>query len=112
MIQVVQQDTPFNRRAEGLGWALAFIWVGAALLAGLSWGWLLLGLGVITLGAQASLRLLHGRTSGFWIACGVVLFGSGVWELFHLQWPLAPVLFIVLGVAILLSALSGNRAQS
>jgi hypothetical protein len=99
------------RRIDGLGWALAFIWAGVALLADIGWGWLLAGLGVIILGAQAALRMSRARTSGFWIACGVVLLGSGVWELLRLQWPLAPVLFILVGVAILFSALGGGRTR-
>ena len=107
-----QETTGVSRRIDGFGWALAFIWVGVALLAGLGWGWLLAGLGVVTLGAQAVLRIVHEKTSGFWIACGVVLLASGLWELLRLHWPLAPVLFILVGVAILLSALAGGRTRS
>jgi len=107
-----QENTVRSHRIDGFGWALAFIWVGVALLAGLGWGWLLAGLGLVTLGAQAVLRVLHERMSGFWIACGVVLLGSGIWELFRLQWPLAPMLFILVGVAILVNALGVSKARS
>lgn len=86
-----QEHSGVSRRIDGFGWALAFIWVGVALLADVHWGWLLAGLGVITLGAQVVLRAAHERTSRFWITCGVVLLGSGVWDLFRLRWPLAPV---------------------
>lgn len=93
------------RRVDAFGWALAFIWVGVAMLANVGWAWLLIGLGVIVLGSQAAARLFQGRTSVFWIACGLVLLAGGLWQLLGLALPLTPFLLILLGVAILFGAL-------
>jgi hypothetical protein len=99
------------RRVEGVAWALAFIWIGAGLLAGVDWGWLPIGLGVIALGAQAARRIAGEKMSGFWIACGVVLLASGAWERLHLRWRLAPVLLIFVGVAMLLNTVRRSGAR-
>lgn len=101
----IQEKSATWRRVDAFGWALSFIWLGVALLANVGWAWLLIGLGAITLGSQAALRAYHEKTSGFWIACGLVLLASGLWQLFGLTWPLMPILFILLGVGFLWSAL-------
>jgi len=94
-----------SSRADALGWALAFIWVGIAMLANVGWAWLLIGLAAIVLGVQAALRLTQRKASGFWIACGLVLLAGGSWQLFGLRLPLTPILLILLGVGVLLGAL-------
>jgi hypothetical protein len=104
-----QQTSRLSHRIDGGGWAFAFIWVGVALLADVGWGWLLVGLGLIMLAGQGALRLAHEPSSGFWIACGATLLGSGIWQLLDLRWPLAPVLFILVGLGILVGALAPAR---
>jgi len=37
------------------------------------------------------------KVDGFGVACGVIFLAGGVWELLALQWPLAPILLILLG---------------
>jgi hypothetical protein len=103
------QSSHLSHRIDGGGWALAFIWVGVALLADVGWGWLLIGLGLITLAGQGALRLAHAPSSGFWVAGGALLLGSGIWQLLELRWPLAPVLFILVGLGILVGALAPAR---
>lgn len=41
------------------------------------------------------------ETEGFWLACGAVFLAGGLWTLLGLPWPFAPILVILLGVAIL-----------
>jgi hypothetical protein len=40
-------------------------------------------------------------TSGFWIACGIIMALGGIWDLLKVQWPLLPVLLIALGLVML-----------
>jgi len=96
---------------ERLGWGLLFIWVGIAFLANVGWGAGLVGVGVILLGAQAA-RTYFGLTiDRFGLALGVCFAVAGLSRLFDLQldktpissW-LVPILFIVAGVASLVSA--------
>ncbi len=42
------------KKLDAIGWGLFFIWKGAALIADVGWGVGLLGVGIITLGAQAA----------------------------------------------------------
>ena len=92
-------------RVDAVSWALIFIWVGVAILANAGWGWFLAGLGAIVLAAQAALSFQGEKLDGFWLACGAVFAIGGVWQLLGLQWPLAPVLLILLGASILWRAL-------
>jgi len=46
----------------------------------------------------------------FMVACGVVLLTGAIWELLGLEWPLAPVLLIALGLVMLWNVLFRRRA--
>ncbi len=107
----IPRNVGVSNRADALGWALALIWIGVAMLANLGWAWLAIGLGAIVLGVQAALRLTHRKASGFWIVCGLVLLAGGLWQLFNLTLPLTPLLLIMLGVGVLLNALRGRPAE-
>ncbi len=107
------QRVDANRRAstkklEAAGWGLFFIWIGIALLADLGWGVGLLGVGIIILGAQVARRYLALKAEGFWVVVGFLFVVGGVWELFHVQLALVPILCIVAGLALLASALGGG----
>lgn len=56
---------------------LSFLWVGVAFLASVGWGAGLLGLGVITLGAQTVRKCLKLPVKSFWLVVGVVFFVWG-----------------------------------
>lgn len=45
----------------------------------------------------------------FWVVVGLMFLAGGLWELFQVPWPLAPVLIIGSGVAILWGVISGKR---
>jgi hypothetical protein len=86
-----------SRRIDSAAWAVFFIWVGVTMLAHLPWAWFLVGVGVFILGAQICRWQMSLKVDGFGVACGVIFLAGGVWELLALQWPLAPILLILLG---------------
>jgi hypothetical protein len=89
------------RQIDSVAWALFFIWVGVAMLAPIPWGWFLVGVAVLILAVQL-VRWQMGMTiESFWVACGAVCLAGGLWNVLELPWPLAPILLILLGVALL-----------
>lgn len=96
---------------EKSGWGLLFIWVGIAFLAKVGWGGGLVGIGVIILGSQAARTYFELKLEKFGLALGAGFAVAGFSRLFDLQldkepisgW-LVPILFIVAGLAALLSA--------
>ena len=86
-----------SRRIDSAAWAVFFIWVGVTMLAHLPWAWFLVGVGVFILGAQICRWQMSLKVDGFGVACGVIFLAGGVWELLALQWPLAPILLILMG---------------
>ena len=106
--QRVANRRALSKKLEAAGWGLFFIWIGIALLADVGWGVGLLGVGIITLGGQVSRRYLTLEVEGFGVVVGFLFLVGGVWELFHVQLALVPILCIVAGVALLASALRGG----
>jgi hypothetical protein len=89
------------RLLDSVGWAVFFIWVGVAILANVPWGWFFIGVALLILASQFARRLMGLEIEGYWVACGAVLLVGGLWTLLNLPWPLAPMLLILLGVAML-----------
>jgi hypothetical protein len=85
----------------GLG--LFFIWTGIALFAHVGWAMGLLGVGIITLGAQVARKHFSLKLEGFWAVVGSVFVLGGVWRLLNVQLGLVPILCIVVGFALLVS---------
>jgi hypothetical protein len=90
-----------SRYIDSVAWALFFIFVGVAMLAQVPWGWFLVGIGVVTAGAQIVRWQTGLKVESFWVACAAVFLAGGVWDLLTLPLPLAPVLLIALGVVLL-----------
>lgn len=90
-------------RFSTVGWALFFIWVGIAFLAGFHIGVGLLGVGVITLGVQVARRQANLKLEGFWVVIGLLFLLGGLWELSEPTLPLLPILLIVAGLLLLIS---------
>ena len=91
---------------------LCFLWVTVAFLADVKLGVGLLGVGVITLGAQAARKYLEPPVKPFWVAVGAVSLASGCVELLgiglrHTSVPggATPMVFIALGIALVTYAL-------
>jgi hypothetical protein len=91
-------------KLDAIGWGLFFIWVGVALIADLGWGPGLLGVGAITVSVQLARRYFGLEVEGLWVGVGLLLVLGGLWELLGLQASLVPIVLIVAGTLLLLSA--------
>lgn len=94
-------DGERSRYIDSIAWALFFIFVGIALLLQVPWGWFLTGVGIVIAAAQIMRWQSELKIEPFWVACAVVCFAGGVWDILALPLPLAPVLLIALGVVLL-----------
>lgn len=100
------------RKLDAVGWSLFFIWVGVAWIADLGFGVGLLGVAVIILGMQALRRVLGIGLEIFWIVVGIGFGIGGLWKYFDVQTPLAPIILIVAGIALLISVTLFGRKDS
>lgn len=64
----------------------------------------LLGVGIITLGEQAARRYFRIGLDGFWVVVGVLFLAGGMWELAQIRISMVPFLMILVGLAVLASA--------
>lgn len=94
-----------TRKVDAAGWGLFFVWVGVALLAHLGWGLGLLGVGTITIGVQLARKYVGLAAEPFWIVVGLLFVAGGAAEFLNLEFNLLPIVLIVAGVALLVSAL-------
>jgi hypothetical protein len=94
-----------TKRLEAASWGAFFLWVGSALLVDLPIGVGLLGVGVITLLAQGLRKAFALDLEGFWVLVGLGFAVAGAWELLALETPLAPILLVGVGAALLGAAL-------
>ena len=90
-----------TRKFDAAGWALFFIWVGIAWLAEVSIAVGLLGVAVITLGMQGVRKISGVPVEGFWVLVGLGFAVAGSWQWFDVGKPLAPIVLIAIGVALL-----------
>jgi hypothetical protein len=104
--------SPLTHRLDALGWGLFFIWLGYVLLANVSSGIALLGIGVIIWGGQLARLSLKLGLEGFWAVVGTGFVLGGVWQILGSQLPLFPVLLILAGLAVIFTAFlrRGHRA--
>jgi hypothetical protein len=107
-VQTVPGSRILARKLDAAGWGLFFIWIGIALLANIGWGLGLLGVGIITLGVQAARKYFALTLEGFWVVVGLLFVLGGIWELLSVQVGLVPILLIVVGAVLLVSALTGR----
>lgn len=91
--------TTFARSIDAAGWALFFMWVGVALLAGFSWTVSLIGTALIILSVQAILLFRRESLDVFMAAVGAVLLVGAVADIYSSIWSLFPALLIVVGIA-------------
>jgi hypothetical protein len=97
------------RRLEAGSWGIFFIWVGYALLMELSMGVGLIGVGVIALLTQGVRRVFGLPLEGFWVFVGLGFLLGGLWALYAIDVPIAPVLLLGLGALLLAAALLKGR---
>lgn len=98
-------------RIEGIAWGLFFVWVGIAFLADLSIGIGLLGIGIITLGAQAARNFYGLELEGFWLVVGVCFVLGGLWDFIDPGIALVPILLIIAGIALMYSVWYRSRLK-
>lgn len=111
VVETTERRDP-AKKLDAAGWGLFFIWVGIAFLVNLDVGVGLLGVGIITLGGQAARKYLNLKLEGFWVVVGLLFVVGGLWELFEAKVGLVPILLIVAGLALLVSAVRGKRLST
>ncbi len=102
-ISKVGSSTDIEKKLEAGAWGLFFVWVGVSWWAGLSWGVGLLGVAVITLGAQVLRRAYKLEVEPFWIAVGLGFAVGGFWEFLDTETSVVPILLIIAGGALLIA---------
>lgn len=98
-----------SERLDSIGWGLFLVWVGFAFLIDLGWGWGLVGVAAIILGEAAYRRNAGLKVEAFWVVVGIVFLAGGLWELFNVPLPLAPILIIFCGAAVLWGVLKDRH---
>ena len=98
------------KKLTAVGWGLFFIWLGVVLLFNADVGMILIGVGAITLGMQVARKYLELESDGFWVVVGIIFILVGVWKMLDVRLPIMAVLLIVVGAALLVSALKGKTA--
>ncbi len=97
------KKSEMNEKLGAVGWGLFFIWIGIVWLLKIESGITLLGIGAIILGMQWVRNSLHLKLEGSWVVIGVIFMLSGIWGLFTVKLPLAPIVIIGVGVVKLVS---------
>jgi hypothetical protein len=98
------------RHLDSIARAIFIIWIGIAMLVAISWGWFLVGLGILILAAQLARSQMKIKIEGFRVAWGAVFLIGGLWTVLNLaSWPLAPIVLILLGVVLLGKAIISIR---
>ncbi len=95
----------FAHRIDALGWGAFFLWLGIVLLYEIGSGVALLGIGVIVWGGQLARLAVSLDLEGFWAVVGSGFLLGGVWQLVETDLPLGPVVLILAGLAVILTAL-------
>lgn len=95
-----------------VGWGLFLLWIGVAILAAVPSWITLLGVGAIILAVQGARKRAGLPTEGFWVVVGFLFALGGLWDLSGSALRLLPILLIVLGGGVLISALRpGEEAK-
>jgi hypothetical protein len=117
MVENIKERTPGKgprerrdgiKRITTIGWGLFFIWLGFVLMINAGSGFILLGVGLISLGMQVARKYSGLESDGFWIVVGILFVIVGIWEMFEITMPLMSVFLIVVGGAFLVSALKSR----
>lgn len=106
----VRESRMKAKRITAVGWGLFFIWLGIVLMFDAGIGLILVGVGIISLGMQVSRKYVGLETDGFWILVAVLFIAVGLWELLGWRLPLMSLLLVVVGAALLVSALKRGPA--
>lgn len=97
------EQRTLGRTIDSAAWGLFFVWIGIALLADVGWGIGLIGVGVITAGAQAWRKHLGLNVERFSAIVGVLFVIGGISTLLGLRVDVVPLLFVAAGLFLLAS---------
>ncbi len=111
-MRAASERAPLEKRLEGAGWGLLFIWVGIALATGIGWGVALVGVGLIALGVQLARKLGGLPLDGFAVTVGAVFVVGGLWDIVNGSVGLVPLLCVGVGILLLVSAVSGRPRRA
>ncbi len=107
-----------SKKLEAAAWGLFFIWVGVAVFGHVGWGAGLIGVGIITLGAQVARKYLGLAADRFGLAVGIIFAVWGVWVLLRIRLDetlihgsIFPIVFIVMGIVLFIAALRRKRPE-
>ncbi len=103
-----REQRALMKRITTVGWGLFFIWLGFVLMINAGSGFVLLGVGLISLGMQVARKYSGLDSDGFWVVVGALFVIVGIWEMFEIKMPIMSVFLIVIGGAFLISALKGR----
>lgn len=110
----LMMETPRDMagKLDAVSWGLFFTWLGIAFLTNVGWGVGLLGVGGIVLAEQMGRKYFGLSIQGFWLVTGAVFAAWGLWELLEIKpgGAFLPILFIVIGLWIVASALRRKPA--
>ncbi len=98
-----------DKKFAAVGWGLFFIWIGICYIAGLTFTVGLLGVGIIILGLQLARMFSNVKFEAFWLVVGILFVLGGIWNLLKIEFDLVPILLIIAGLLLLVSALTGKK---
>ena len=98
-----------KHKLESFGWGLFFIWLGVVYLANLGPGIGLLGIGIITVGAQLVRKSYNLKMEGFWLVVGLLFLLAGCWDLFNIKLNMVPIIIILAGVVLISGGIRGKK---
>jgi len=99
-----------EHKIRGVAWALFFIWIGVALIAGISTSVSLLVVGCITLASQLVRRSFGLTLEVGWMIIGGLFVVGGLSGLLGFSIPLLPIVIIIAGIVLLISTLSTRHS--
>ena len=96
------EKSELARQLHSTARAIFIIWIGIAMLLAISWGWFLVGLGILILAAQLAHSQMNIKIEGSWVAWGALFLVGGLWTVLNItSWPLAPIVLVLLGMVLL-----------
>jgi len=98
-----------DKRLNAVSGGSILIWIGITMLTEIGWGPGLVGVGIIIVLEQAARRAFNVKFDAFWIIIGSIFAVTGILFWIGIKVSLIPIVFIVVGVAVLASAIKSNK---
>jgi len=78
------EKSELARQLHSTARAIFIIWIGIAMLLAISWGWFLVGLGILILAAQLAHSQMNIKIEGSWVAWGALFLVGGLWTVLNI----------------------------